>query len=128
MGFKQLIIEPTIFILHRSEGLIALLIWIDDFAIGTSSKKIYTTFIEEYRKEEGMDIKEEGPLTIFAGIQITWGKGFVELCQSNGMNRTWSTAPLPRSEKHAARSASSNVRHIEAYYVFTGLRAEQGRG
>lgn len=108
MGFKQLIIEPTIFILHRSEGLIALLIWIDDFAIGTSSKKIYTT--------------------IFAGIQITWGKGFVELCQSNGMNRTWSTAPLPRSEKHAARSASSNVRHIEAYYVFTGLRAEQGRG
>jgi len=87
LGFKQLVIEPTIFILHRSEGLIALLIWIDDFAIGTSSRKIYTTFIEEYRKIEGMDIKEEGPLTIFAGIQFTWGKDYVELCQSNGIER-----------------------------------------
>ena len=43
IGFKQLESEPTIFVLHRSMGMIVALVWIDDYAMGVSSDEIFHT-------------------------------------------------------------------------------------
>lgn len=54
-----------------------------------SSEKIFRWFLDEYRKVDGgkLDIKEEGPLTVFAGLHMEWGKEHVEIHQTPGIER-----------------------------------------
>jgi|Transcript_6737 hypothetical protein len=89
IGFKQLKSEPTIFVLHCAMGLIITLVWIDDYAMGVGSEKIFRWFLDEYRKVDGgkLDIKEEGLLTVFAGLHMEWGKEHVEIHQTPGIER-----------------------------------------
>ena len=89
MGFRQLESEPTIFVMHCAMGLIATLVWIDDYAMGVSSDKMFRWFVDEYRKVDGgkLDIKDEGPLTVFAGLHIEWGAEHVEIHQTPGIER-----------------------------------------
>ena len=85
MGFKQLESELTIFVLHCAMGLIVTLVWIDDYAMGVSSDKIFRWFLDEYRKVDGG--KQEGPLTVFAGLHMEWGEEHVEIHQTPGIER-----------------------------------------
>ena len=87
IGFTQLVTEPTLFILHLAAGLILILVWIDDFAIGVSSEQVFKWFVDEYRKLEGLDIKDEGPLTYFAGVEFYFSEGQLEIGQERGIER-----------------------------------------
>ena len=87
IGFKQFVSEPTIFVYHASRGIVIILVWIDDFAIGVSSELIFKWFVKEYKTQEGMDLREEGPLELFAGVEFHWGDGYLELGQASGIER-----------------------------------------
>ena len=64
-----------------------LLIWVDDFAVGCNSREGYNTFVDEYKKLEGLDIRDEGPLSRFVGIDIIWNSDSVEISQEKGIER-----------------------------------------
>ena len=87
LNFKQFESEPCIFILHTSDGLVMLLVWVDDFATGYTSEKVLSKFVRDYKAVEGLDLKDEGVLKHFAGIDITFGDGTLELDQARGIER-----------------------------------------
>ena len=87
IGFKQFVAEPTIFVLHCSRGIVAIIVWIDDFGIGVSSEGMFMWFVKEYKAQEGMDLRDEGMLTQFAGVEFHWGDDYVELGQGSGIER-----------------------------------------
>jgi hypothetical protein len=112
LGFAQFQSEPTIFVKHTSAGIIMMIIWIDDFAVGYSSATMLWEFFAQYKQIEGMDLKDEGPLKEYAGIQITWGQDDVSISQSNGIERGVlryfpQAAGLPQTQVPATVDAKS---------------------
>ena len=79
--------HPTTFVLHTSDGVIMHEVWVDDFATGYTTWKALMRFVESYRAVEGLDLKDEGELTQFAGVQINWIRDGVEIFQRNGIER-----------------------------------------
>ena len=87
LGFRQMESHPTTFVLHTSDGVIMHEVWVDDFATGYTTWKALMRFVESYRAVEGLDLKDEGELTQFAGVQINWIRDGVEIFQRNGIER-----------------------------------------
>ena len=103
MGFTQLDEEPCLFMFHCGIGIIMALVWIDDYALGFSSKERETWFYHEYNlrdpdrslKTAGPDgtfppmLKNEGLLNKFIGMNIIWNfdKNTVSLSLSNTIER-----------------------------------------
>ena len=67
LGFKQLEMEPTIFVKHTSTFLLMVLVWIDDYAVAYSSVEALQWFLGS--KTE-LNIKDEGDLKTFIGLEI----------------------------------------------------------
>ena len=88
LGFKQMTNEPTVFIKHTAEGLIACLVWIDDFAIGYSSPKMLKDFFSQYKAVEGLDIKDEGPLRVLCGMELDFKPDSLIISQHNQIERS----------------------------------------
>lgn len=71
--FKQSEIDPCLFIMHASAGLIAMVVWVDDILVSYSSPAIYAEFKGMYEKR--FPSKHSTEVRKFAGICIDYKKG-----------------------------------------------------
>ena len=85
IGGVRLETEPTFIVIHKSDGLLLINLWTDDFAMGVSSESFYQWFMKTYRSLEGLDIKDEGKLEKFAGMQVEFDGDYVRMHQEAGI-------------------------------------------
>jgi len=84
LGFKQLEMEPTIFVRHTSKFILLILVWIDDYAVAYSSIEGIEWFLGS--KTE-LNIKDEGDLKTFIGLEIDLTPDRISICQATGIHR-----------------------------------------
>jgi hypothetical protein len=84
LGFKQLEMEPTIFVKHTSTFLLMILVWIDDYAVAYSNVEALQWFLGS--KTE-LNIKDEGDLRTFIGLEIDQTPNEITICQGTGIQR-----------------------------------------
>jgi len=82
-GFKQSDIDPCVFVYHVSSGILIVLVWVDDLAIGYSCVTLYETFKLAYKKEfpstfEDGGFDEKG--TTFTGVTVHRNRSQKLLC------------------------------------------------
>ena len=78
LGFKQLEMEPTIFVKHSTTFLLMILVWIDDYAVAYYSVEALQWFLGS--KTE-LNIKDEGNLKTFIGLEIDQTPNEITICQ-----------------------------------------------
>jgi hypothetical protein len=71
--FTQSTIEPCIFVMHCSVGLLFVLVWVDDIAVAFSSEVLYTAFVEAY--EGRFPSKHKLGVNKFAGVTVDYTPG-----------------------------------------------------
>ena len=111
LGFKQLEMEPTIFVKHTSRFLIVILVWIDDYAVAYSNLEGIEWFLGS--KTE-LNIKDEGDMKIFIGLEIDQTPDRLTICQATGIHRAISkyfpqAAGLPCSKLPAIYDSKSRT-------------------
>ena len=95
LGFKQVEMEPTIFVKHTSSFVLVILVWIDDYAVAYSSLEGIEWFLGS--KTE-LNIKDEGDLKTFIGLEIDQTLTDLALArpqESKGLSA--STSPKPQA-------------------------------
>ncbi|NCF77925.1 MAG: DDE-type integrase/transposase/recombinase, partial [Proteobacteria bacterium] len=71
--FKQSTIEPCLFTLHCSAGIIAILVWIDDILVAFTGRALYDAFLKAYK--ERFPSKHHDGCIKFAGVSIDYKPG-----------------------------------------------------
>ena len=71
--FIQSVVEPTLFILHCSLGMIAMLVWVDDILIGYKGQELYDAFLALYTAR--FPSKHHVGCTKFAGLSVKYNPG-----------------------------------------------------
>ena len=67
-GFKRSMIDPCLYHLKTDEGEIILIVWVDDIAVGYSSKEMVNEFITNFSKEINCTV--EWDMTEYIGLEI----------------------------------------------------------
>ena len=68
--FKQSEIEPCIFVMHCSKGIMLILVWVDDILVAFSCQLLYDTFLTAYSKR--FPSKHKPGCSKFAGLSIDY--------------------------------------------------------
>lgn len=71
--FKQSEIDPCLFVMHASAGLIVIVVWVDDILVSYSSPPVYQEFKTMY--ESRFPSKHTNEVVKFAGISLDYKKG-----------------------------------------------------
>lgn len=71
--FTQSDVEPCLFVLHCSTGILILLVWIDDLLVGASSRELYEEFKALYVAR--FPSTHSDVVNKFAGLSIDYKRG-----------------------------------------------------
>ena len=104
--FTQSTIEPTLFVLHCSSGIIAILVWVDDILVGFKGDKLYDEFVQLYAKR--FPSKHHLGCTKFAGLSIKYTPGVsLQIDQRHHIEMAYEKFIL---DKDAAKKSASVTR------------------
>jgi len=128
LGFQQLEAEPTIFVKHTPNFFLMILVWIDDYAVAYSSTEAIQWFLGS--KTE-LNIKDEGDLKVFIGLEIDQTPDGLTICQATGIHRAISkyfpeASGLPCSKLPAVYDSKSRSSTLTDCALLEGQGVNEG--